>query len=89
MTKILQILGVLGGLIPIILTLIKEFEVPGFGKEKKMVILGTIAELHKQLNITAITKEKLLGIAGSFIDIAVAFYNAVGWFQHGNPTDSS
>ncbi|GAH66269.1 unnamed protein product, partial [marine sediment metagenome] len=36
-----------------------------------------------------ITKEKLLGLAGSFIDIAVAFFNVVGWFKHKNPTVST
>ena len=89
MAKILELLGVLGGLIPIILTLIKEFETPGFGAEKKQVILDAIELLYDQLNITAISKEKLLGLAGSFIDIAVAFFNVIGWFKHGNPTDNT
>jgi len=66
--------------------LIKEFETPGFGAEKKQVILDSIELLYDQLEITAITKEKLLGLAGNFIDIAVAFFNVIGWFKHGNPT---
>lgn len=86
MAKILELIGILGGVIPIILVLIKEFETPGFGAEKKKVILDSIALLYDNLKITAITKEKLLGLAGSFIDIAVAFFNVVGWFKHGNPT---
>ena len=89
MSKILELLGVLGGLIPIILTLIKEFETPGFGAEKKQAVLDAIGLLYDKLGITAISKEKLLGIAGGFVDIAVAFFNVVGWFKHGNPTDSS
>ena len=89
MTKILELIGVMGGIIPIILTLIKGFETPGFGAEKKQVILDAIELLYDKLTITAITKDKLLGLAGSFIDIAVAFFNVVGLFKHGNPTDSS
>jgi len=89
MTQIFKILGILAGIIPLILTLIKEFETPGFGPEKKKVILDSIALLYDQLGITYITKEKLLGVAGSFIDIAVAFFNVVGWFKHTNPTPNT
>jgi len=45
--------------------------------------------LYDQLEITAITKEKLLGLAGSFIDIAVAFFNVIGWFKKSNPMSST
>ena len=89
MTKILEMIGIIGGIIPLILSLIKEFETPGFGAEKKKVILDAIELLYDQLKITAIAKDKLLGLAGSFIDIAVAFFNVIGWFKHGNPTDST
>ena len=88
MTKILELIGIVGGIIPVILSLIKEFETPGFGAEKKVVVLNTIGILYDELEITAITKEKLLGLAGSFIDIAVAFFNVVGWFKKSNPTPS-
>ena len=88
MTKILELIGIVGGIIPVILSLIKEFETPGFGAEKKQVILDAIELLYDKLEITAITKEKLLGLAGSFIDIAVAFFNVVGWFKKSNPTPS-
>jgi len=89
MTKLLELFGIIGGIIPIVLSLIKEFETPGFGAEKKQVILDAIELLYDQLEITAIAKDKLLGLAGSFIDIAVAFFNVVGWFKHGNPTPST
>ena len=42
MTKILELIGVVGGIIPIILSLIKEFETPGFGVEKKQAVLAAI-----------------------------------------------
>ena len=92
MTNILKLLGLLAGLVPIVLTLVKEFETPGFGAEKKKVILDSIGLFYDKLaesNTLPITREKLLGVAGSFIDIAVAFYNVVGWFKHRNPIDSS
>jgi len=92
MSSILKLLGILAGIVPIILVLIKEFETPGFGKEKKQVILDSIGLFYDKLaegNSLPISKLKLLGIAGSFIDIAVAFFNVVGWFKHKNPTDST
>jgi len=90
--NILKILSLIGGIIPIILTLIKEFETPGFGAEKKQAVLDAIALLYDKLaevNPLPITKERLLGIAGNFIDMVVAFFNLVGIFKHGNPTDNS
>jgi len=89
MTNIIKILGVLGALVPLILTLIKQFETPGFGAEKKQVILNAIGSIYDSVEITFISKEKLLGIAGNIVDIAVAFFNVVGWFKHKNPTVST
>lgn len=92
MSSILKLLSLIGGIVPIILILIKEFETPGFGAEKKKAILDAIALFYDKLaegNTLPITKEKLLSIAGSFIDIAVAFFNLVGWFKHKNPIDNS
>jgi len=92
MTNILKLLGLIGGIVPIILTLITAFETPGFGAEKKKVILDAIALFYDKIadgNVMPITKEKLQGIASGFIDIAVAFFNLVGWFKHGNPIVNS
>ena len=89
MNQIMKILGVLAGIIPLVLTLIKEFETPGFGAEKKQVILDSVELLYDQLGVTMITKEKLLGLVGNFVDIAVAFFNVVGWFKKSNPTPST
>jgi hypothetical protein len=88
MTKIMEILGLLAGLVPLVLTLIKQFETPGFGAEKKQAVLDAIALIYDQLNITVITKEKLLAIVGNIIDIAVGLFNVVGIFKKGevNPT---
>ena len=92
MTSILKLLGLIGGIVPIVLSLITAFEVPGFGAQKKKVILDAIDLFYDKVaegNVMPITKEKLSGIASGFIDIAVAFFNLVGWFKHGNPISSS
>ena len=89
MTQILKILGIFSGIIPIVLTLIKEFETPGFGAEKKKAVLDAIGLLYDKLEVTIIAKDRFLGIIGNFIDIVVAFFNLVGWFKHGNPTVNS
>ena len=92
MTKILAFLGLIGGMVPIILGLITAFETPGFGAEKKKVILDAIKLFYDKMAEEyplPISKEKLVGIASGFIDIAVAFFNLVGWFKHNSPTVSS
>jgi len=92
MSSILKLLSLLGGIVPIVLILIKEFETPGFGAEKKKVILDCVGLFYDKMaegNALPITKEKLLSITGSLINIVVAFYNLVGWFKHKNPTVSS
>ena len=91
MSSILKLLALIGGIVPIVLTLIKEFETPGFGPEKKKAILDSIALFYDTLaqgNTLPITKEKVLNFAGNFIDIAVAFFNLVGIFKKKseNPT---
>jgi len=92
MTKILALLGLIGGMVPIILGLITAFETPGFGAEKKKVILDAIKLFYDKMAEEyplPVSKEKLIGIASGFIDIAVAFFNLVGWFKHGNPINST
>jgi len=92
MTKILTLLGIIGGIIPIILNMITAFETPGFGAEKKKVILDSIKLFYDKIAedySLPISKEKLVGIAGGFIDIAVAFFNVVGWFKKSNPTPNT
>ncbi len=85
MTKILQIISLFTGLLPLVIVLIQQFETPGFGAEKKKAILDVVEKLYDQLGISVISKEKVLGVCGAVIDIAVAFFNAIGWFKHGNP----
>jgi len=89
MGKILETIGLFAGIIPLILTLIKQFETPGFGPEKKQAVLDIIEAFYDNLNITSIEKEKVLGISETIIDIAVKFFNLIGWFKHSDPTTPS
>jgi hypothetical protein len=86
MAKILELLGILVGLIPVIVTLIKQVETPGFGAEKKKAVLDAVGLLYDNVGITAISKEKLLGIVGGLCDIIVGLFNLTGWFKNLNPT---
>ena len=88
MNKILEILGLITGLLPLILTLIEQFETPGFGPQKRQAVLDAIGKMYDELKITVITREKLLNIVGSIIDIAVGLFNVVGIFKKSdeNPT---
>ena len=85
MSKILEILGLLVGLIPVVVSLIKQVETPGFGPEKKKAVLDAIGLFYDNLGITAISKDKLLGIVGGLCDIIVGLFNVVGWFKTSNP----
>ena len=86
MSKILEILGLLVGLIPVVVSLIKQVETPGFGAEKKKAVLDAIGLFYDNLGITAISKDKLLGIVSGLCDILVGLFNVVGWFKDSNPT---
>ena len=86
MAKIMEILGLLVGLIPVVITLINQVETPGFGAEKKQAVLDAIGLFYDNLGITAISKEKLLGIVGGLCDVFVGLFNIVGWFKKENPT---
>ena len=90
--NILKILGLLkffAGVVPIVLTLIKEFEIAGHGEEKKDAVLKAVGLFYDKIVgevSIGLSKEKILGIVGDFIDIVVSFFNIVGWFKKkGNP----
>ena len=92
MTKILELLKFLPVLISGIMGLIKVFEVPGSGKDKKAAVLemvGLIFGLLETLKISLpIEKDKVLEFTGKAIDVLVVFLNAVKVFKHKeiNPT---
>lgn len=86
--KMVSLFKLIAGIVPIVLTLIKAFEVPGFGKEKKKVVLEAVGLFYDKIIGTVdigFSKEKVLGMAGDFIDIVVGFFNVVGYFKKGKP----
>ena len=91
MSKILELLKLLPALIGAIMALIKVFEVPGFGPEKKNTVLelvGLVFDFLGSLIELPIEKEKALEFVGKAIDAIVAFLNAINIFKHKtvNPT---
>lgn len=93
MTKILELLKFLPALITAVMALVKTFEVPDNGENKKsavLIVVGLIFDLFEALGIVLpIAKEKVLDFVSKAIDAIVAFLNAVNIFKHGetvNPT---
>jgi len=91
MAKILELLKFLPGLIAAVMALVKSFEVPGNGEEKKsavMIVIGLIVDTLSTIITLPIEKEKVLDFVGKAIDAVVAFLNAVNIFKKGtvNPT---
>jgi len=74
------------------LKLVKEFEVPGYGPEKKQAILDIIGSLYdailKDIIGLVLGKEKLLLVAGNVIDIVVKVFNVIGIFKKEKPAEN-
>lgn len=91
MSKLLELLKLLPALIGAVMALMKAFEVPGFGAEKKEVVLAMVGLVFDTLGTLVelpIEKEKALEFIGKAIDAIVAFFNAINIFKHKeiNPT---
>ena len=93
MIKILELLKFLPALIIAVMALVKTFEVPGNGENKKsavLIMIGLIFDLFETLGIVLpLAKDKVLEFISKAIDAIVAFLNAVGKFTHSetvNPT---
>lgn len=63
--------------------LVEEFEVPGYGPEKKQAVLDALASLYDAgRDWIPMEKEKVLSLASALIEIIVQFNNIVGIFKH-------
>ncbi len=63
--------------------LVEEFEVPGYGPEKKQAVLDAVAALYDLgKDWIPMDKESVLKLASAFVDIIVTFYNITGVFKH-------
>jgi hypothetical protein len=86
-SNIFNYLGIALGLIPAIIQLVKSFEVPGFGPEKKALIIAIIKVVWPKLQefikeLQPIKWEAIESVISQVIDMVVGFFNAVGVFKH-------
>jgi hypothetical protein len=86
-SNIFNYLGIALGLVPAIVQLVKSFEVPGFGAEKKALIIAVVKVVWPKLQefvkeLQPIKWEAMENIVSQVIDMVVGFFNAVGLFKH-------
>lgn len=90
MIKLINLIKFFAVLLPVIFELIKQFEAPNFGSEKKKAVLDAISLFYDEFSKLAtipITKEKVLDITGKLIDLIVLVFNLIGIFKKKvNPT---
>lgn len=93
MAKILELLKFLPALIAAVMVLVKTFEVPSNGENKKSAVLIVVGLIFDTLGTFGIelpiVKEKVLDFVGKAIDAIVAFLNAVKAFTHGDVVNPS
>lgn len=89
--KIISAVSGIVVLIKVIPELVKLFEVPGFGSDKKHAVLEIfktiLDELKKAFSIE-IDTARLMAMADRFIDILIGFWNLIGFFTHKDSTES-
>jgi hypothetical protein len=80
----LRVLSFLLSIITLVINLVKEFEVPGFGAEKRQAVLDSVGLAYDTVLSVAkvkISKEKVLEFASAAIEIVVGLYNMTGVFK--------
>lgn len=64
---------------------VEQFEIPGFGLQKKQAVLeviGALYDVSTELSGVTLSRPQVLDLASKLIDIVVAFKNLTGQFQH-------
>ncbi|MDI6872020.1 MAG: hypothetical protein QME79_11895 [Bacillota bacterium] len=80
-------LDVLLAVIRAVIALVQEVEVPGWGPAKKQAVLDLIAALYDATPAwQSVTKESVLALASTVIDLVVAFFHLIGRFKHSTPS---
>ena len=81
----LTVLGTLPALVEVIIQLVKQFETPGNGAEKKAAVLEVIKTSLDAMGKMGITVPGtvVLTLASAIIDTVVAGFNALGIFKKG------
>lgn len=86
MVNIIKWLTAVVALVKAIIELVKAFEVPGFGQEKKQAVLevvGIIWDGFANVFDLPWDKAKVQQFADQVIEIIVKFFNVIGFFKHG------
>ena len=92
MKKYLETAFLVMSLLKLLPELIQSFEVPGFGKEKKNLVMELIKGVFdfmkvKNVRWLDVMWEDIQGLVSDAIDVIVGFFNAVGVFRkRGNQT---
>jgi len=75
-----NVIKVLLALLPVIRVLVKAFEVPGFGPEKKKAVLDSLVKIIDALPWTVADEVKatVLNIVSGVIDLIVGVLNLIG-----------
>ena len=93
MAKILELLKFLPALIAAVMVLVKTFEVPSNGENKKSAVLIVVGLIFDTLGTLGIelpmVKEKILEFISKAIDAIVVFLNVVKTFKHGETVNPS
>lgn len=80
----LKVLSFLVSILTMVINLVKEFEVPGFGEQKRQAVLDSVGLAYDTVSNVAkvkISKEKVLEFASAAIEIVVGLYNLTGVFK--------
>ena len=88
----LNVLTFLVQILTMVINLVKEFEVPGFGEQKRQAVLDSVALAYDAVSNVVkvkISKEKVLEFASAAIEIIVGFYNLTGVFKKESTLESS
>jgi len=82
--RVLLIIGIIVAVAKAIAELVEIVEIPGNGEAKKKAMLDLLGAIYDETNklvALPVSRERLLAIAGSLIDVIVAIYNALGIFR--------
>lgn len=88
-TQLAAAVSIIVNILPLITQLIKTFEVPGFGPEKKegvLEVVKLILEGAEQMGAKGIPITVVLTLVDAVIDGVVHFYNLIGVFRKNNPS---
>jgi len=84
----LMLAGLILGVIQAAVELIKSFEVPGFGTEKKNLVMQILEGVFNVLKAKLgdaidVVWDDIQGLISTVVDTVVGFFNAIGVFKKG------